>query len=352
MTPTSTLTILGRSLRALFQRWPVLLTIQAVGLLLVLPIVLAFRATLVEALGSSPVVERMFSGFDHATYDDFMASQKTAISLLLKTAGPFVFVSIIINSIFGAGVAVSMAGEGTVTEFLKATGRFLGRSLRLIVYSLALAVLVLLVWTLVVGGVWSVMTSGDMVESGYLFAVVVTALLILLPVAILSLATEYARIMIVRDDRTSVLKTLFEGFAFVFKHPLRMVAQHGTIAIVMLLLVLVYWLLENAIGMTSAAGVLAMLLIQQASIFGRVAVRGWHTASGVALVDVLTPEVPVAAVAVPLPTSLPLQPTPPLPLEPVVSTSTPVRVRRAPRSGVRKPAPGRRSTARKGPKKR
>lgn len=352
MTPTSTLTILGRSLQTLLQRWPVLLTLQAVGLLLVLPIVLAFRSTLVDAFGSSPVVERMFHGFDHLTYDDFMTSQKAAIAFFQKTVGPLVFVSILINSIFGAGLAVSMAGEGTVTEFLKATGRYLGRSLRLFVYALALGVLFIVVWSLVVGGIWSGMTSGDRVESEYLMAIIVTAFLIVLPVVVISLATEYARIMIVRDDRTAIAKTLFDGFAFIFMHPFRMLAQHGTIAIVMLLLVLAYWLVEDAIGMTSVTGVVAMLLIQQASIFGRVAVRSWHTASGVALVDALTPEVPMSAGVIPSQPVVALPITPPLPLEPAPATPARPRGRRAARSGVRKPAPGRRGTARKGPKKR
>lgn len=352
MTPTSSLTILGRSLRTLFQRWPVLLTIQGISFLVVLPIVLAFRSTLASAFDASPVVERMLSDFDYTTYSDFMSTQKEAVLFFRRTVGPLILISIIIHGVLGSGLAAAMAGEGRVAEFLKATGRFLGRSFRLLIYTLVAGILVLVAWIFVTGAAWAALTSGDRIESEYVLAAVTVSILFLIPVAIIALATEYARILMVREDRRNVLRTLWEGFVFVFQHPLRMVVQHGSIVVAMLALVGLYWYVEGLVGMTSIGGVLVMLVVQQASIFGRIAVRGWHTASGVALVDVVTPEVsPAAAPAPVIPTPAPQISAFPPPALPAAGP-VPVRTRRVPRRGTRKPAPGRRSTARKGPRKR
>jgi len=353
MTPTSSVRILGRSLRMLFQRWPVLLTVQGISFLLVLPVVLAFRATLANAFGTSPVLERMFLEFDHTTYADFMLGQQEAISFFRRTIGPLMLVSIIVHGMLGAGLAVSMAGEGTISEFLKATGRFLGRSFRLLLYAVLLGGSVMALWMIAVGILWSAMTSGNAVESDYLLALIVSGLLVLVPVAIISLSAEYGRILLVRGDRSKVFRALVDGFTFVVKHPLRMLVQHGFIVLNMLLLVVCYWIVEDVVGMTSVAGVLVMLFVQQSSVFGRIAMRGWHTSSGVALVDVLTPEVTPESVIIPvIPASMSAQSTASLPFEPVMSAPAPARIRRAPRSGARRPAPGRRGTARKGPKKR
>jgi hypothetical protein len=331
MTPTSTLTILGQSLRTVLRRWPVLLTIQGLTVLLVLPVVLAFRSTLSYAFDESNVVERMLSGFDHITYEDFRAQQMWVVEFLRRTVGPLALVSTILHGVLGAGVVVAMAGEGTVAEFLKATGRFMTRSLRLVLYAVLIGGPFLLVWALAMASVWSVMTAGDAMESDYLWAAISVVVLFLLPVVILSLATEYGRVLIVREDRRQVFRSFMEGFVFVARHPVRMAAQHGTILAAMVLLVLVYWSIDQVVEMTSTAGILAMFVIQQASILARVGVRVWQTASAARLVDALTPEVPASVRTSP-------EPAPSVPVDVILGASHP--------AAPSKPASRNRSTVR------
>lgn len=339
MTPTSTLTILGNSMRALVQRWPVLLTLYGMTFLLVLPVVLAFRATLASTFLANPDVEVLVGGFNFTIYTDFLSSNRGAVDLFQRTAGPFVLVSIILHGMFGAGVVVAMAGEGTVAEFMKATGQYLGRSIRLMFYAVAIGVLFLAIWTFALTAVWNAMTAGPAIEPQYLTAAVVVAVLFLLPVAVVSLATEYGRVLIVREDRRAVLVSLFEGFRFVFLHPVCMIVQHGVIFLAMAMFVALYWLIEAEVGMTSVGGIFAMLLIQQVSVILRVGVRMWHTSSAVALVDALTPEVPLSresapAVAPPAPAPAPeIIQSAPLPVEHL--EKKPAR-RKAP--AVRRPA--------------
>jgi hypothetical protein len=118
-----------------------------------------------------------------------------------------------------------------------------------------------------------------------------------------------------------VVVSFLEGLQFVVQHPLRMMLQHGTILMVMVGFVLLYWLVEGEVGMTTSGGVVTMLFIQQISILLRISVRVWHTTSAVMLVDAVAPEVPnvPAAPAVPAP-SAPLAPpaviqSAPLPVE-------------------------------------
>ncbi len=348
MTPTSTLTILGQSLRSMVRRWPVLLTLYGMSLFIVLPVVLAFRATLANAFLTSPVIERMFTEFDYTTYADFLSSQRGAVEFFQRTIGPFMFVSFFLHGLVGAGVVAAMAGEGTVADFLRATGRYLGRSFRLVIYAIVVGVIVILLWSFGIAAVWGAMTSGDTIESGYVTAAVIVVALFLLPVAILSLATEYSRVIIVREDRRQVLRTFFEGFRFVFQHPVRMIIQHGFILITMLVFVGLYWVVEAEVGMTTAGGILAMLAIQQVSVLARIGIRVWHTASAVALVDAITPEVPVA-VAAPAPTLAASIVATPAPASAPITPASATAVKAAPRR--RKPATATKKVVRKSVKR-
>jgi hypothetical protein len=325
------LTILGQSLRSVVRRWPVALCLYGVTLLLVLPVVLALRATLAAALMPNPSAEQLIAGFDYTTFVDLMANHKGAIDFLLRSVGPFIFVTIVLHGVFGAGVVAAMAGEGTAAEFLGATGRYLGRSVRLVCYTLLLSLIVLLLWSFAIAAVWSAMTAGDTLEPQYLIAMILVAVLFTLPVAIISLATEYGRVLIVREDRRQVLKSLLEGFRFVFLHPLRMLLQHGSILLAMVLLILLYWAVEGEVGMTSVGGVLGMFLVQQISVFLRIGVRVWNTASAVALVDAVTPEVPEL-----LPVPAVVAPAVVQPAPPEIIQSAPLPVEPAPKQPVRR----------------
>jgi hypothetical protein len=334
MTPISTLTILGNSVRSLVRRWPVVLTLYGMTFLLVLPVVLAFRATLASSLLGNSDTERLIGGFDFTIYTDFMSSNRGAVDLFQRTAAPFVLVSIILHGIFGAGIVAAMSGEGRIAEFMKATGQYLGRSIRLVFYALAMGVLFLAIWTFGLTAVWDAMTSGPAVEPQYLTAAIVVVTLFLLPVAVVSLATEYARVMIVREDRRSVLISLLEGFRFVFLHPVRMFFQHGAIFLMMAIFVALYWLFEAEVGMTTAGGIVAMLFIQQVSIILRIGARAWHTSSAVALVDALTPEVPLARAPMPAAVIPPAPPT-----APEIIQNAPLPVEHPEKKPVRRKAP-------------
>lgn len=354
MKTPSSLSIVLRGGSLVGKRWTVLLIIYLINLLLVLPIAWSFRSTLAAALGDSSVIGRMFTDFDFTVYDDFTRNSKEAIDVLTRMLFPLVIISTIIHALLGGGLAVSMKGEGTVREFMKGTGEYLGRSAKLLALFGLLSIIVFTVWTALLAILWSGLTSGNVVENGYILAAAVVVFLFLLPVAYLSLASEYARILTVRDELTGMFRAMGSGLSFVAMHPLRMIAMHGSLFLVIIVLVCVYLVLENFIGMTSAAGIIVVLLIQQASVFGRVAVRAWHTAAGVELAASLAPVAPAAPVepapavhqvgATPQPELIAMPPT----THPTAPTT---RKRPARRVSARKPAPSRRPQSRRGGRK-
>jgi hypothetical protein len=86
--------------------------------------------------------------------------------------------------------------------------------------------------------------------------------------------------------------------------------------------------------MTTAGGIVAMLFIQQVSIILRIGARAWHTSSAVALVDALTPEVPLARAPMPAAVIPPAPPT-----APEIIQNAPLPVEHPEKKPVRRKAP-------------
>lgn len=343
-TPSSySLVLRGGSLTA--QRWSIVLAIYLITLIIALPIAAAFRSSLIAVLGDGSAMSRMFSDFDYTVYDDFMRNSNHIVEVFTRMIFPIVLMSTIIHGLLAAGVASAIKGDATVGGFLRGTGVYLGRSAKLLSLFLILTVLVIGIWSIGLGFIWSAMTAGNVTESAYLWASIVVAGLFLIPIAVLSLALEYARIIMVRDELTGAFKAMGKGLAFVGQHPIRMIAMHGTLVLLMLAFIALYWLLEGFIGMTSVAGIVLVFILQQLSVVARVAVRAWHTASGVELASSLAEEPGSVAVM----TSAPAEAAPaPAPASaPVIAAAPAVTVKRATRKVVRKPAAPRRPAVKK-----
>ncbi len=81
------------------------------------------------------------------------------------------------------------------------------------------------------------------------------------------MAFDYARIKIVVDGRRNVLKTAFEAFGFVFRHPFSTLALYYLIVILHLGAAVIYVLLKGLIPQVNLPLVLGAFLLQQLFVF-------------------------------------------------------------------------------------
>ena len=348
-TPSSPVLLLNGAYNA-WQRRGIIATLYAVNLLLAVPLMLTLRAVLSNAVGSSPYIESLLQGYDHTIYSDMTRHHEEIYEFVKRSFIPLALVSLVLNAILGPGLVASFEGDGPVRQFFHDTARFFWRSVRLLLATGLVAAAVVVACVLLAGAAWMMMTKGDVVEPTYLSAIIVSIAIVGLPLVYLVLSAEYARIFLVRNDMSSSFKAMWNGLAFVGRHPVRMAALHGSVAVVLSFSVLFYWIFEDAVGMTSVAGIFVVLIFQQASVLAKVFTRVWNTANGVGLVSTITPDIPVVTSQVPAPAEL--QATLPLPepsaaIQPVAGPRRrrnvgrrvgmrPTRMQRRPRRGRHK----------------
>ena len=83
------------------------------------------------------------------------------------------------------------------------------------------------------------------------------------------------------------MKSAWNGLVMVVRHPIRMIMLHGSVFLTLVAAVLLYWIIEGVVEMTSAIGVIVMFVIQQVFILYRILTRVWNTANGVSFSAVL-----------------------------------------------------------------
>ena len=97
--------------------------------------------------------------------------------------------------------------------------------------------------------------------------------LLLLALLFVNLVSSYARVITVLEERASAVLALFSAFAFCVRHLLRAAGQYATVALVGLLL-LVLWRAFDSVWVTTGYKTqLVTLLLAEALMLGRIALR-------------------------------------------------------------------------------
>ena len=261
--------------------WRVLVALYCFNLILVLPLVLAFRATFAVLLGAFPAIEELFPGFNFMLYNDLTRTFGHAVSMVSASFFPVAVLSLILHAFLGMGLAHVLDAGGSIREFFSAVGSFAGRATRLLLIFLVAGGLLLVAWGFLCGTLFALMTSGQATEDTYLRGILVFVLLMGAALAVVSLGAEYARIFTVRENGRSMLRNAWRGVVFVVSHPVRIVSIHGFLLVSILISAVLYWFLESIVGMTSTVGVILLLFLQQTFVVVRIFIRMWNTAGAV-----------------------------------------------------------------------
>lgn len=96
---------------------------------------------------------------------------------------------------------------------------------------------------------------------------------VVLLLTVVRMAFDYAKIAMVVEERRSSLLATFRGFTFVLLHPLPAGAVYYGFALLGAVVLLVYWPLTPEPGEATVLGVLLVLLLGQAVLVARLALR-------------------------------------------------------------------------------
>ncbi len=333
--------------------------LRMVGLLYLVNLLIAaifawgFRSLLTSAMGDSMSLERLVKDFDYTVYTDFMVKYGGRIDALtsLPIISWLVVFYLLINTLFDGGALATLYNpdEGfSLRTFFENCGTYLSRFLRLLFIFIAIFVLVFLVVVFIVGIVYSSLTLSAVSEVWPFTLAIVLLLLCLFVAMLVVMMADYAKVLTVVHDATSMIRTAWAAITFVFRHFFSTVTLQLSVVLTVIVSILLYLFLEDRIGMSTPLTILVMLLIQQLSVGFRIYARmvtfgGQLGLAGAFEVSPLETQVPAPMpepAATPAPMVAPQTITPPA----IPSPSKKPAKRRAP---IRKPRVVKRRVTRK-----
>ena len=271
-----------------------------VNLLVALPAAWAMGALLEESIGASLVHEKMRASIDMEWYWGFIENAGGIVETFtpgIVGAGAFYdnLEAWITGDLFGlfpglvalgilyallwafllGGVLERLAGHGetvALSGFALAGGRYFPRFVRLAMMTAVSYVLIYLASRRFYTHLAHLMR--DVTEERTIFAVsrltlAVTSLLLV----IVHMASDYAKIATVLDDRRGMLRALAGGFRFVLARPGAVFGIYYGVGMIGLLLLGIYGLIAPGAGPSTIVGVVLAFFVGQLFLLARVALR-------------------------------------------------------------------------------
>jgi hypothetical protein len=262
-----------------------------INLLFALTVALAFRSTVLSSVESTMAVEALVAGFDFTVYSDFWHHFgdriDPLITLVLWLTGFYLF----FGTFLGGGILTTLqnaAESFSISQFFKHCGMYLFRFVRLFLLCSVVTLLVSILFGVSIAALFTAVTADPTSERDYVVWGSVLFALFLVPVLILVLISDYARIDTVLNDRKGMSKAFWHSLKFVLRNAHRTVGLHAFVLVIVGIIIVAYWFVDFIVGMTSGVTVFFMFMTQQVSVVGKIWTRVLNAGSQVELYQGLT----------------------------------------------------------------
>jgi len=192
------------------------------------------------------------------------------VALLVAAA-----LALLLNALLAGGVLevlLTADDRPLLHRFARGAGHFAGRMLRFGAFAAPSALLLVILGALPIFGAAKRLAENDREIAAACLRLGGVATIGLLLLVVL-LALDLARIRLVRDGRRDTFRALRTSFWLVLRHPLRVVGTWLALALGLALLFGLYALVARLVPANSAAGILALALVQQLLLVARAALR-------------------------------------------------------------------------------
>jgi hypothetical protein len=264
--------------KSAFNTKKLVTTIYVITFLMALMLAIPFRNTIQKEAGNSMAFSTLLKGFDYTVYQDFMNHSGDAIRPYIATAFWLAIFYLLFTIFFEGGILTVLKRKEdkfTLRFFWEASAKYFSRFFRLALYMLItqaiIAVIIFIILAQILSSVYN--SAPNEISIFYTFvAGVVTYLLIFIFLLIVS---DYAKVMLVENEEYRPFRTILRSFGFSFKHFLSTYFLYLLLLVVPILLYIIYFKLESAIGMTSGFNILVIFIMQQLLIWSRVLTKIW-----------------------------------------------------------------------------
>lgn len=305
--------IVAQSIRSTNRSWRVITLLYICILLLAAAVAFGFHSALSSGFGDSMLPERLLEGFDSNVFNDFMRANEGFLAPFLAQATWLTIFWLVLNTLLGGGIVAALKRGFSTSfgEFFSDCGTYLTRFFLLTLLSAFLFLVIGVVWVMIVGVLYSAMTAGSLTEVPNVTVAYIAAVVFLVPMIIIMMIIDYARVRIVVEDASSVFSAAWHSTKFVFRNFLVTVGWQLLMLLVLLLLAVLYWLLAEEFSMGTGFGIFLAFLLQQISVASRIWARLVNIGGQVQLYESRNAaEVSIGAVGFVPPVASPLPPMP------------------------------------------
>lgn len=240
--------------------------LYVVNLLLAIPLALAFRSVLIAGFGASLAPAQMMESLDFTAFQDFMNLHSTNVQTVFGQVLSVFVLSMLLQTFLAGGILAVLQDHRngySSAAFFKGCGLYFFRFFRLfLLFGVILLVVALIVGAIVIA-LAEALTEDAASEITELWIRIAAFVVFLLPVVLILMAADYAKIYIVLHDERSAIRSCGKGFAFVFRRFFSAFGLELLMLLIPLIVYAVYVRLDLAIGMTTSATIVVMFLIQQ-----------------------------------------------------------------------------------------
>jgi len=278
------------------------LVIYVLNLLLAIPLALAFRSALAAGFGMSLAPEQLMQGLDFTVFQDFMRANGERLLTVINQMLSFLILSMLLQTFLAGGILSVLQDHErkfAASSFFKGCGMYFFRFFRLFLIVGVILLLVSLILGVILAAVVAAMGETSTSEVPDFWIRIAAIVLFLVPIILILMATDYAKIHIVLHDERSAFRACGKGFGFVFRKFFAAFGLELLLLLVPILLMVLYVLVDLAIGMTSGLTILLMFFIQQLVMAGRAWIKIFFYASEMALYRSLQ-RVPISEADIPL----------------------------------------------------
>ena len=271
-----------------------LLVLYLVNLLMSIPLALALHSVLESGLGGSLASSQLLGGLDFTVWQDFTVAHQGELSAVFSQIVWVVLVSLFVQTFLAGGILARVCnpeGSFSASAFFGGCGNYFFRFLRLFLIFAIVVCVDGAVVGLLVGTLEDALTKHALSEVTDLWVKIGGAVLFLIPLVVVLMVADYARVRTVVEDERSMWRCAGRAAKFVLGRLRKTFALQVALLLVALFLFAIYLWLDLAIGMTTTATIVLMMIIQQLFMVSRSWMRVATYASELTLYDGLRPTV-------------------------------------------------------------
>jgi hypothetical protein len=248
------------------------LVLYLLNVLFAIPLAMAWRSVLDLGLGRSMDSSHLMQGLDFQVLQDFMNLHRDGLSVILAQMSWAVFAFMLVNTFLAGGILSALQAPGvkfSASNFFGGCARYFGRFLRLFIVFVILLVIVGLLMMVICAFVVQALGQNAASEITYLWVMIAAVVLFLLPMMLIVMIADYAKVSVVLSDERSMLKSAGRSAQFVFRHLFGTCGLGLLMLLIPIALVAVYLVLDLSIGMATNVTIVLMFIIQQIFMISR-----------------------------------------------------------------------------------